>query len=84
MSNLKSSTIEVPTVLGTIKAMYKYNGPRLQTYTIEIPANMVAEFSLNDLNGKDLIHNGDKVPPAFGMIRLSPGKHTIKLKINSF
>ena len=84
MSDLKSSEIEVPTVLGTIKGKYKFNGPRLQTYTIEIPANMVAEFSLNDLDGKDFIHNGEKVPSAFDVIRLAPGKHVIKLKINSF
>lgn len=84
MSKLKSSTIEVPTVRGTITGKYKYNGARLQTYEIEIPGNMVAEFSLNDLAGKDLIHNGKKVPSAFESIRLSPGKHTIQLKINSF
>ncbi|SNR70791.1 Arylsulfatase A [Lutibacter agarilyticus] len=84
MSKLKSSAIEVPTVLGTIKASYKFNGARLQTYEIEIPANMVAEFSLNSLDGKNLIHNGKKVPSAFDMIRLEPGKHTIKLVINSF
>jgi len=84
MSSLKSSTIEVPTVRGTIKGTYTHNGPRLQTYEIEIPGNMVAEFSLNNLEGKDLIHNGDKVPSAFESIRLAPGKHTIQLKINSF
>ncbi len=84
MSKLKSSTIEVPTVRGSIKGKYTHNGPRLQTYEIEIPGNMVAEFSLNNLEGKDFIHNGEKVPPAFESIRLSPGKHTIQLKINSF
>ena len=84
MSKLKSSSIEVPTVLGTIKGKYTFNGTRLQTYEIEIPANMVAEFSLNDLDGKDLIHNGEKVPSAFEAIRLTPGKHSIQLKINSF
>ncbi|WP_345192473.1 sulfatase-like hydrolase/transferase [Algibacter agarivorans] len=84
MSKLKSSEIEVPTVRGTIKASYKHYGPRLQTYEIEIPGNMVAEFSLNGLDGKDLLHNGKKVPPAFESIRLAPGKHTIQLKINSF
>jgi hypothetical protein len=84
MSKLKSSAIEVPTVLGTIKASYKYSGARLQTYEIEIPANMVAEFSLNSLEGKNLIHNGKKVPAAFEMIRLEPGKHVIELVINSF
>jgi len=84
MSSLKSSSIVVPTVRGTIKGTYTHNGPRLQTYEIEIPGNMVAEFSLNDLDGKDFIHNGEKVPAAFDYIRLSPGKHSIQLKINSF
>ncbi|MGB3150160.1 MAG: sulfatase-like hydrolase/transferase [Maribacter sp.] len=84
MSSLKSSAITVPTVRGAIKATYTHNGPRLQTYEIEIPGNMVAEFSLNDLDGKDLVHNGEKVPSAFESIRLSPGKHRIQLKINSF
>ena len=45
---------------------------------------MVAEFSLNELEGKDVIHNGEKVATAFGAIRLEPGKHTIQLKVNSF
>ncbi len=84
MSTLKTSSIVVPTVRGQIKANYTFNNARLQTYEIEIPANMVAEFSLNDLEGKDFIHNGEKVPSAFNIIRLSPGKHVIKLKINSF
>lgn len=84
MSSLKSSNIEMPTVKGIIKGSYTYNGARLQTYELEIPGNMVAEFSLNDLDGKDFIHNGKKVPAAFNYIRLSPGKHTIQLKINSF
>ncbi len=84
MSKLKSSSIEVPTVRGTIKGTFTHNGPRLQTYEIEIPGNMVAEFSLNNLDGKDFIHNGEKVPSAFEYIRLDPGKHTIQLKINSF
>ncbi|WP_242204055.1 family 78 glycoside hydrolase catalytic domain [Aestuariivivens insulae] len=84
MSKLKSSEITVPTVRGAIKGKYTYNGDRLQTYEIEIPGNMVGEFLLNDVNGKDLIHNGEKVPPAFESIRLSPGKHIIQLKINSF
>ena len=84
MSDLKSSEIVVPTVRGQIKGKYTYNGARLQTYEIEVPGNMVAEFSLNDLDGKDLVHNGEKVPSAFESIRLSPGNHTIQLKINSF
>ena len=84
LSNLNSSTIEVPTVRGGIKAKYTYNSPGLQTYEIHIPGNMIAEFSLKDIAGKDLIHNGEKVPSAFETIRLLPGKNIIQLKINSF
>ncbi|GAA0880254.1 hypothetical protein GCM10009119_32240 [Algoriphagus jejuensis] len=84
LSTLKSSAVEVPTVLGPIKANYVFNNARLQTYEIEIPANMVAELSLSGLEGKDLIHNGQKVATAFGTIRLEPGKHSILLKVNSF
>jgi hypothetical protein len=84
MSTLKNSEIEVPTVRGTIKAKYTYNGKRLQTYEIEIPGNMVAEFSLNGSEGKEFIHNGKSVPSAFKIVRLTPGKHNIQLKINSF
>lgn len=82
MGTLKTSAIEVPTVLGTIKGKYTRNGQNLQTYEIEIPANMVAEFTLKDLAGKDLIHNGEKVPSSFGVVQLTPGKHTIQIKIN--
>ncbi len=84
MSSLKFSSIEVPTVLGTIKGKYEVKGARLQIYEIEIPANMVAEFSLHNRNGKNVIHNGKKVPSAFKSVRLEPGKHHIQLKINSF
>ena len=84
MSDLKSSSIEVPTVRGSIKAAFQYNSARLQTYEIEIPGNMLAQFSLNNTEGKDLIHNGNKVAPAFEFVRLAPGKHIIQIKINSF
>ncbi|WP_445737138.1 sulfatase-like hydrolase/transferase [Mariniflexile sp.] len=84
MGTLKSSAIEVPTVLGTIKGSYVFNNDRLQTYVIEIPANMVAEFNIKPAPGKELMHNGKKVAAAFGSVRLTPGKHTIQLVINSF
>ncbi|MDP5228876.1 MAG: sulfatase-like hydrolase/transferase [Cellulophaga sp.] len=84
MSNLKTSTIEVPTIKGTIKGTYTYKNPRLQVFEIEIPANMVAEFVMETPAGKELMHNGQKVASAFGSIRLSPGIHEIKLVINSF
>ena len=45
---------------------------------------MVAEFEIAPAPGKELMHNGKKVNAAFGSVRLDPGKHEIKLVINSF
>jgi alpha-L-rhamnosidase len=84
MSDLKNSSIEVPTIKGTIKGDYEFKNKRLQVYTIEIPANMVAEFEIAPAPGEELMHNGKKVNSAFGSVRLDPGKHEIKLVINSF
>jgi len=84
MSDLKNSTIEVPTIKGSIKGKYSYKNARLQVFEIEIPANMVAEFEMVPSPGKELMHNGKKVAAAFGSVRLDPGKHEIKLVINSF
>ncbi|WP_341228310.1 family 78 glycoside hydrolase catalytic domain [uncultured Arcticibacterium sp.] len=84
MSKLKNSQIEVPTINGTIKGTYQFKNPRLQVFEIEIPANMVAEFEVASESGKELMHNGKKVNSAFGSVRLEPGKHEIKLVVNSF
>lgn len=84
MADLKNSAIEVPTIKGTIKGNYEFKNPRLQVFTVEIPANMVAEFEIAPSPGKELMHNGKKVNSAFGSVRLEPGKHEIELVINSF
>lgn len=80
LSNLKNSEITVPTVRGPIIAKYTFKKQDLQEYEIEIPGNMVAEFSLKNLDNKRLTHNGKKIPLLFTTIRLEPGKHTIRLK----
>ncbi len=84
MSSLKHSQIEVPTIKGKIKGSYRYQNARLQVFDIEIPANMVAEFEIAPAPGKELMHNGQKVNSAFNSVRLTPGKHEIKMVINSF
>lgn len=84
MSDLKNSSIEVPTIKGSIKGTYTYKSQRLQVFEIEIPANMVAEFEITPSPGRKLIHNGSKVTAAFDSVRLESGKHEIKLIINSF
>ncbi|PQV50631.1 arylsulfatase A-like enzyme [Jejuia pallidilutea] len=82
MSKLKSSEITVPTVRGKIKGKYSSNGKDLQTYVIDIPGNMTAYFSLDDLEGKELIHNGETLSSTEKPIALNPGKHNILIKIN--
>lgn len=83
LSNLRSSSIEVPTLLGKIKAQYQKRG-RVQEFTVELPANMLGEFVVPDPEGKELTVNGQKVYANFGSIRLNPGVNYIRLKFNSF
>jgi hypothetical protein len=56
----------------------------LETFTIEIPANMVAEFELTDIGSKEVKLNGKKASTAFGVIQLMPGINRIDLVVNSF
>ncbi|MFY0606519.1 MAG: family 78 glycoside hydrolase catalytic domain [Cyclobacteriaceae bacterium] len=83
LSKLRNSEIIVPTLRGEIKASYQKMG-RLQKYTVEIPANMLAEFEIVDAEGKVISLNGEMVNTAFGSIRLEPGVNEISIKINSF
>lgn len=84
MGILKSSSITVPTLKGQIKAQYKKSGARITNYTIELPANMIGEFSM-DFSAQAVVSlNGESVNLSFGSIRLSPGINHIEVKINSF
>ena len=58
MGDLKKSSIKYPTIRGPISADFEFVNPRLQRYSIEIPANMVAEFKLDMASDKVLKHNG--------------------------
>ena len=84
MGSLKNAEIKVPTIRGKIKGLYKFVSNRLQRYTIEIPANMVAEFEVTDRRGKEVKLNGEKVNMAFGAVRLLPGVNHLELVVNSF
>ena len=84
MGKLKNSVIEMPTIKGVIKGQYNFVSNRLQIYTIEVPANMVAEFIITDADGKVVKLNGKKVNTTFGSIRLLPGVNQIDLVVNSF
>ena len=84
MGNLKNSSIVVPTIKGQIKAEFARKGARLTEYTIELPANMVGEFSVN-LSSEDVVTlNGETVNASFGTVRLNPGKNDILVQVNSF
>ena len=84
MADLKTSTIEVPTIKGKISGEYQYINQRLQKYSIELPANMVGEFRLDFLPQHVVTLNGESVNLSFGTIRLEPGKNHIEIRVNSF
>nr|WP_319509486.1 family 78 glycoside hydrolase catalytic domain [uncultured Draconibacterium sp.] len=84
MGNLKNSSIKVPTIKGEIKADFKKMNARMSTYAIELPANMIGEFSVK-LSSEDVVTlNGQTVNPVFGSIRLNPGVNNISIQVNSF
>ena len=84
MGNLESSYITVPTIKGPIEAEFKQLGERLSKYTIELPANMAGEFSM-DFSPQTVVSvNREVVNLAFGSIRLNPGINVIEVEINSF
>lgn len=84
MSLLNSSTIEVPTINGTIKGEYKSKGKRNKAFTIELPGNMVAEFKTMAAPDDVVMLNGKRVNAGFDTIRLEPGINKIELVVNSF
>ncbi len=84
MGNLKQSSIKVPTLKGPVKGEYQYVNDRLRRYTIEIPANTAAEFSVQSAANEVVQLNGQKINPAFGSVRLEPGVNHIEININSF
>ena len=84
MANLKQSSIVVPTLRGQIKAEYHKVNNRLSNYTVELPANMVAEFTMDFPKSAVVSVNGEQVILSYGSIRLSPGLNEIEIRINSF
>ncbi|NJB86569.1 arylsulfatase A-like enzyme [Lewinella marina] len=84
MGSLKESTITVPTLRGKIEGVYENVSPRAQNYTITLPANMVAEFSLDLKENQVLTLNGKAVNPAFPTLRLEPGVNRIEVRVNTF
>ena len=84
LGNLKSSSIEVPTIKGSVKASYQWINNRFQKYAIELPANVGGELIVPDFGEAVVTINGQKVNPAFKSIRLEPGMNRVDIVINSF
>ncbi len=84
MGNLKSTSIVVPTLQGQIKGSYVRVNAQLQRYSIELPANMVGDFEIDNYSDGEVSLNGQRVNPSFGSIRLNPGMNKIEIRINSF
>ncbi len=80
MGWLKNCSIEVPTIKGIIKAEFVSSGSRTQKYTIELPANMVAEFKMDFSQQGEATLNGNSVNLSFGSIRLNSGVNEIVIK----
>ncbi|WP_116106715.1 sulfatase-like hydrolase/transferase [Lewinella sp. IMCC34191] len=84
MSTLERTSIEVPTLRGTIRGKYENVDPRLQVFEVTLPGNMVAEFALDLKESQTMTLNGESVNPAFNTVRLEPGLNRIEVRINSF
>ncbi len=84
MANLNNSSIVVPTIRGQIKGDYKRINNRLSQYNIDLPANMVAEFTMDFPKNAVVSVNGVPVNLSFGSIRLNSGRSTVEVRINSF
>lgn len=84
LDGLQECNIVVPTVKGQIKANYNFVNNRLQKYTIELPANTVAEFIMESSENSAFTLNGKKVHLSQGTIGLEPGVNKVEVRINSF
>uniref|UniRef100_UPI003562EDA7 alpha-L-rhamnosidase-related protein n=1 Tax=Mariniflexile sp. TaxID=1979402 RepID=UPI003562EDA7 len=77
LGNIKTSTIMVPTIIGAIKADYSLLSNNKKKYTIEIPANMSAEFEVENVSFVKL--NGKKIRRKSDIILLNPGKNVVEI-----
>jgi len=84
MASLEHAQITHPTPLGPITGNYEKITNRLTRYLIELPGNMIGEFTINFSPSHVVSHNGEIINPAFGSIRLGPGENKIEIQINSF
>ena len=84
MGSLERTSITVPTLRGEIRGEYAHVNDRYQYYTLHLPGNMVGEFYLDVDETQAVTVNGQQVNPAFGTVRLGPGKSRVEVRVNSF
>lgn len=84
LGKLTSCEITVPIIKGLIQASYLRKSKVSQEYTIDLPANVSAELTLQYSPEDTILLNGHKVDTAFGTIRLSSGINKIELMVNTF
>ena len=78
LADLTFSNIKVPTKNGIITASFKKD-KNTDHYTIEIPKEMTAEFTVPPIFSK-IKHNGKKVKITNNTVYFTSGVHTIELK----
>ncbi len=78
MSHLTFSKIIVPTMRGSILGTYHKDRDR-SIFTIEIPGNMTANFSISQFDWKSINLNGTKAGKNNENLILKPGKNTIEV-----
>ena len=84
LGSLTETEIVVPTLRGQIRGKFERVNGRYEYYEIELPGNMVGEFSVPLGDSQAMTLNGEKVNMAFGTVRLQPGMNRIDIHVNSF
>lgn len=84
LGKLTSSKIEVPMLMGVVKASYQKLNRLAQNYIFELPANVSANLFLEYKPNDTVFLNGQRVDLSFDSIRLSPGINKIELIVNTF
>lgn len=84
LGDLKNSHIVKPTIKGPIRCTFEVVNPRLDRYTIYLPANVAGQFVLPVSPDRVITLNGESTNPLFDSIRLNPGMNQIESAIFSF
>jgi arylsulfatase A-like enzyme len=80
MSDLKNSSITVPTVRGQIKGEYNRVNDKIEEYTVFIPANMESYFVFDSDKTAKVKLNEKPIGVNKKKLKLSPGVNKIEIK----